>query len=229
MKHLWRGTGEGLAIAIFAWLLVFIVHLIWEPYHLQDDAIRNRAELQKRYDKKEWEDATCRFNLNTEEVKTRLLTDRVNSQQGLINSQQGVFNTQQKSFDSQQTTMNTCMSTLGELEKPEPLKIISHSFGVTKNDQANIPALYVEAFLVLTNKTITPIRLLVSCDKKITLASGGILGTGGAMGGDDWSGPKSDTSYGIGLLSPAWTVANPMIARVYFNDENIRTCTFDEH
>lgn len=92
MTHWWRTAGEGVAIAVVAWIVVLVVHLVWEPFHLQDDLWKNRQELQGHYDKRMSDLTSCSKDLGVEKTKTGLLGDQLNAQQKLINQQQGTFN-----------------------------------------------------------------------------------------------------------------------------------------
>jgi hypothetical protein len=233
MKHWWRTAGEGLVIAIVAWVLVLIIHLIWEPYHIQDDMAKNRSQLQKVYDQQGNEFSTCKANFQTERAKTQLLGDRVTSQQAIINSQQGTFNAQQNTFNAQQATlsaqqatMNSCMATLGDLEKPQPLKITPFHLGVVEDRKNPALAQYSTDFVVLTNKIITPVRLVVTCEPGLVQAGGGVLGTATITGGG-WNILPSPKSIGIGFSSPAWTPDSPMLVTVY-SKEKVTGCSFSE-
>ena len=70
MKHWWRTAGEGVAIAVVAWFVVFLVHLIWEPYHLQADLAANRSQLQKAYDQQGREYSFCKSDLGKRNGET---------------------------------------------------------------------------------------------------------------------------------------------------------------
>src|SRR5882724_9281497 len=132
MTHWYRTVGEGVVVAIVAWLLVFVCHFVGEPFHLQDDMRVRRDGVQQKLESAGWNLAACKSSLSTESVKADLLASQVTSQQGIIDSQQGTFNAQQRTFNAQQTTlsaqqttMNSCMATIGELEKPEILKTLA--------------------------------------------------------------------------------------------------------
>ena len=112
----------------------------------------------------------------------------------------------------------------------EPLKITPHFIGLVPSQvNTNIQARYHGTFLVLTNKPITPVRLLVTCDAEILSTSGGVLGTAGGMGGG-WGGrvTSSNKQFGVGILSPAWTPVNPLLVTIYTNESDAGNCSFDE-
>jgi hypothetical protein len=125
-----------------------------------------------------------------------------------------------------QSSLATLSNNILDAGKPQPLKITQFflNLGASDNDKTA----YRQQFLLLTNRTITPVRLLATCDKEIDLAGSGVLGTKSAMLGDTWSGKRSANTYAIGLVSPAWSPTGPLIVSVYFNDPAQRTCSFDE-
>jgi hypothetical protein len=128
-----------------------------------------------------------------------------------------------------QSSLATLSNRILDLAK-ERLKITDHYLGMMPSQSnTNIQAKYHGTFLVLTNKTITPIRLLVTCEGEIVQAGGMVLGTGAMMGGG-WSGrvTGSKKQFGVGILSPAWTPVNPLLVTIYTNELDIGTCSFDE-
>lgn len=131
---------------------------------------------------------------------------------------------------SQQTTINGLVLQLGEAQSKEvqPRKIIPYSVGVVKNyDNPNLSQ-NQGTFILLSNKTITPVQILVSCESEIDVASGAVLGTATMMSGG-WGGrvTRSLTQFGVGINSPAWTPSNPLLVTVYAK-KNPGRCVFDE-
>lgn len=123
---------------------------------------------------------------------------------------------------STESSLATLSNKLAGLQ--EPLKITAHLLPTQSSTQAQ----YRGTFLVLTNKAITPVRLLVTCDAEIQ-AGGQILGTGAMMGGG-WAGrvTRSNKQSGIGILSPAWTPTNPLLVTIYSTEAKLGFCSFDE-
>ena len=130
----------------------------------------------------------------------------------------------------QQNTINNCQTqALRLIADTQSLKITDYFLGLVPSQyNQNIHGKYHGTFLVLTNKPVSPIRLLVSCDAEIEV-SGDILGTGSAMSGG-WGGRVTGSlkQYGFGLLSPAWTPVNPLLLTVYTDSPSLGRCTFDE-
>jgi hypothetical protein len=126
---------------------------------------------------------TCNGDLKAETEKNKLL-DRQNIQQ------QTTINSQQSSLNSQQDSVNKCIVQLGSAIKPERLKTEAWLVG-TVIEKTDRQSPFFGSWVVLTNKTVTPIRLLVTCDGDIAGAAGEVLGTGvmaqGRMGWEIFS------------------------------------------
>ncbi len=128
----------------------------------------------------------------------------------------------QNQVQSQQKSINEALVQLGKAQQQEPLKLTQHFLRRVEGFYSPGIAANVGNYLVLTNKTITPIRLLVSCDKEIAKASGTILG-GGVQTGGRWGGrvTNKNNEYGIGILLPAWTPINPLLVTVYTDKKTL--------
>ena len=134
----------------------------------------------------------------------------------------------QNQVQSQQKTINESLVQLGKAQQQEPLKLTPYFMRSIEGCYIGGIAKYHGNYLVLTNKTITPIRLLVSCDKEIAQVTGSILGAGAHTGGG-WGGrvTNNKTDFGVGILSPAWTTTNPLIVTVYTNEKSLN-CSFSQ-
>jgi hypothetical protein len=108
-----------------------------------------------------------------------------------------------------------------------PLKLTPQFIGVlpayNNQDHTN-----QGTFMILTNKIITPIRLLVTCDEDIDLATGGVSGANAMMMGG-WGGrvTRSNRQFRVGILSPAWAPTSPLLVTIYANN-NPGRCSFEE-
>ncbi|HXP81102.1 MAG TPA: hypothetical protein VN976_14450 [Verrucomicrobiae bacterium] len=203
MKHWWRTAGEAVVIAVIAWFLVFIVHLMWEPFHLQDDLAKNRQTLQGFYDQRGNEFGLCKSDLSTQRASVELLKQRIDSQQQTINVQQATF--------------NTCVVTLAKNAALEPLHV-----GVWTVGLGIVKTPIVTEIVLLTNRT-TVVRGDLQCDGPFnifdwTLASGGARMNVAAR-------PKSQNDWYLQTTSPLWEPQIPVVVNVTSKD-NLQGCKF---
>jgi len=130
-----------------------------------------------------------------------------------------------------QKTMGDLSNKILDITKPERLKITTHFLGVVSDQQnPNIQAKFNGTYVVLTNKEVTPVRLMVTCDADLVDVSTKILGTGSMLVGG-WGGKgvtRSHKQYGIGIVSPAWTPNGPLLVTIFTNDPNAGLCSFEE-
>lgn len=85
---------------------------------------------------------------------------------------------------------------------------------------------YETQFMVLTDKMITPVRLIIDCDRDMIDIIGRIVGAGVQMSGG--GGRISSHQYEIGIDAPAWTPTSPLSITVHSNDRNLGNCRFGE-
>jgi hypothetical protein len=230
----WHGWVSGGALAFFLeigdrlkkweikpriFAVVLIVGLFWSVFAAWRDEHQNTVTVINEKATAVGDLSTCNGDLKAETEKGKLW-ERLNGQQ------QATFNGQQATFNNQQDIVNKCIVALGSAIKPERLKIQDWFVG-TVIEKTNREAPYFGSWIVLTNKTVTPIRLLVTCDGDIEGAGAEVLGTGGQESGG-WGGKFSAKKYGIGITSPAWTPTNPLLVTVYANNKNLGRCTFEE-
>ena len=104
----------------------------------------------------------------------------------------------------------------------EPLKLYVNLSQPTRGE--NVP--YETQFLITVNQAVTPVRLLVQCVDEIVDGHGSLIGVGASMIGG-WSGRFSKNAIGIGILSPVWTPANPMLVTIKSNTNPLGVCRFD--
>ena len=218
MKHWWRTAGEGAAIAVVAWLLVFFFHLLWEPYHLQDDLAKNRAALQAAYDDKEAKLQFCRSTLQTETTKTGFMRDQMTSQQSMLDSQQGAI--------------NSCVISLGKMNP-----IIMTKTGVTVIPVATktTPFLYgskkisyLSAIVFSTNRRLN-FEGRLKCAKPVTLNSTPIMPfRRSGMSGTGILTPISDREFDLRNddTTGDWDAVDPIYLVATSDEENIGPCVF---
>lgn len=218
-KHGWRNalknwtqtSGEGALITLVAFALVFIVHFIFEPYHLdadekarQDNAVHERDDAKTR-------ELVCGGDLKAASAKAELLGQQVSSQLTSISSFQSTANTQQATF-------NLCVATLAKINVPEP----THINMLTDNVPVPTKAWkHRTHMLVTTNKDVpvTVVRLI--CDYSIGEAQAFIVG------GDQMIGHVKQllsNSVLISIQSPPWTTTTPLNIDVWFDEDELGTC-----
>jgi len=150
-----------------------------------------------------------------------------------LRSRDGLLAQNYTSLLGAQSTANKTQNSLAQLSnkilditKPEKRVITAIPLGVSKNTQ-NAEGSFLEEIVLLVNKTIVSVHVLVTCDKPVVWAAGGILGNRTAVMGDLWAGPRSDRSYGITSGGAVWSATAPLLVTLYFNDNNERVCTYD--
>ena len=80
-------------------------------------------------------------------------------------------------------------------------------------------------WLVLTNKTITPVQMNVVCNKVLEGgASVWIVGSGMLGGG---AGKMAPNIIGVNIATPAWATSSPLLVSMsYRGKEDDLTCSF---
>jgi hypothetical protein len=126
-----------------------------------------------------------------------------------------------------QNSLTALSNKILDVTKPEPMTIHSVDIGPMKSTDGN-GSKFQEQFVLLVNKTITPVHLVVTCDQPIASAGGGILGSRTTILSDLWGGAISDRSWRVGAGGGVWGPLSPLVVTVYFNDGDLRRCHFDE-
>jgi hypothetical protein len=125
-----------------------------------------------------------------------------------------------------QSSLTKLSNNILDVTKPESLKIIPFYLGLIESSQNTSVAPYAHSFLLLTNRTITPVTMVVTCNPGLVSAGGGILGAGSSLLGGG-GGRRAANQWEFLISAPAWAPTNPMIVSVYSADKEI-TCSFDE-
>ena len=114
-----------------------------------------------------------------------------------------------------------------QMQQQEPLKIGHYSLGPTARRQK--PGIAAYDFIVHTNRVITPVRLVVSCDGDIVDLYSRVLGAvpnSIALGG--WERIRNTKNqYEIGLSAPAWTPMTPLLVTLYSDQKEV-SCSFSQ-
>lgn len=213
MKHFWRTSGEGVLIAGVSYLLVFICHFIFEPYHLQDDERSRKIVAVSERDFSRAEKISCDGDVQVAKSQVELLRSQVFSQQGVINGQM-------ETGSKQQSTFNLCVATLAKTNAPIPQKLTMVAMG---DDAENPPeSKHTMLIVFLTNKEVTPVKLAMWCDhevKKMTFQPAGV----GAFNGGMQPMPDGKT-WILAMGFPVWAPEVPLTVRVHYDEENLGEC-----
>jgi hypothetical protein len=226
IAHWYRTVGEGILIALVAWLVVLTVHLVYEPYHLQDDMSARRNAAQSELQGKMHYLAECDSDLKAERVKGGLLESNtttqqslINSQQTMLNAQQGTLAAQQNTLNSQQTTTNNCVIALGQANMPTPQKF---TFVMDAISPLDTKWKHNAEIIGLSNQTVA-LRGMLECENEIGAASVRVAGAGPMIG----TIRKLDTTHWLmSYPSPAAGPLAPVVFVVSYNEDDIGACNF---
>jgi hypothetical protein len=213
--HLWRTAGEGLITTCVAWTLVFGVHLIYEPFHLLNDMSVRREKSQEYAADVLRQSAEC-----SSDLKTSLATSKL--QQSQLTSQQVEINSGQSNMNLAQTTMNKCVLSLIERSKQEPQKTTLVMQYAQPDPQ---PGKRHVTMLFLTNKSVSPLTIIVGCEGEIKKFKGDILTQEGNTIQMGETVMLDKHSARVSISSPAWTPITPLAVHVWF-DDNLGRCGF---
>ena len=211
MKHdPWKILGDGGKVAVAAWLIVFAYNLLSAPRNLLVEA---EAHAKQENDASSVEIKA----LSTEKDS---LKSSVAEAKTACAVKDGINQTLQKQNRDQQSTIDGCLSQAMKLLTPEALKITPVFFD---NDTSNA-VVWKSRWILLTNKTVTPVSMVVSCNA--VLDSVDVSPIGGTMMGS--AGNKlGPSAWGSNIQSPAWAPTAPLLARVSHRGRDSIVCSFN--
>jgi hypothetical protein len=200
----WKGdTGRGVIVIVGVWLCAFI-------WSIGAMVFSDHKQARERVSSAEAEIRILKNTISNRDVEIKTIRDQVSGQQD---------------------TINKTLLELGRSQQREvqPTRIIRYFIGTLPVNARPEKTSNQGTFLLLTNRAITPIRLLVTCERDFVEAYGQVLGTGAVLAGG-WGGrvTRSSKQYGIGIVSPAWTPTNPMMVTIYANQQDLGLCTFEQ-
>jgi hypothetical protein len=184
-RRLLRDLLAVVPIAIIAWSPFFLWFLISDPAQMQQESARHEQNLQGQIRGVSEQLTTCITNIGQEQDKLRLLEDQNRAQQTTISGQQTTLTAQQQTMNSQQGTLNSmvgsCIAALNanNVNLPPEMNLIN---GMALNPDITV-AKHAHLLLVLTNKSVTPINAIFTCDKPLAKVDAWVAGTGMRSGG----------------------------------------------
>ncbi|HEU5458776.1 MAG TPA: hypothetical protein VFU68_09180, partial [Terracidiphilus sp.] len=163
--------------------------------------------------------------IEQDDLRRRLAVDKEDqklvscgTEKASLQGANGVLSNQNR---DQQNTINNCQTQALKLLAPEPLKVVPL---LLEPGNGGMEMQHVE-FLLLTNRVITPINLVVSCQDRIADLNASIVGSGVTAGG---SSRISKNQFQVNISSPAWGPEAPMIISMSFIGYSDNPCSFNE-
>ena len=223
MLENWRkATGIGFVAVVVGYILVFTWRVLMTAYQDHVGLANRIGVLHKKVDADASHEQMAVSSVRTD------LGDQLSGLRQTCAKTEGANGVLTKQTADQQNTINNCQSQAIKLLTPEALKISPYLMDFGGGSGTTKVALY----LVLTNKTITPVVGVLSCDKQAKVLTGGMLGAGGGMGG---GGPISKEtpkyrfiiSY-VRTSSPAWVPSTPMYWELAYVGPETINCDYQE-
>lgn len=169
-----------------------------------------------------------RIAIKVEAQKLQVQTDsdakNITACQNQVSRMGGQNDTLNKQNHDQQDTINNCQAQALKLLAPEPFKITP----VLLDPATPGVDLQSPRWLLITNKTVTPIDLIVQCSRRIISVSGQVLGGGGSIQLGGSARKLADNEYELSIASPAWSPITPLSATVSYSGGEFITCNFVE-
>lgn len=217
MTHFWRTVGEGAVITVVAWILVLLVHVVYEPFHLQYDERARTSQARADRDVATTRSLVCAADLTGEKGKTELLNRQVTAQQTQIAGQQGASATQQSTFD-------LCVTTLAKTNAPVQQKTTMLLLG---DKEPSVQAKHSASVLLLTNRPVSITNLLIWCQNDVKGVSMSPFGEVAYSGGVDpvKTGIATDPKrWQVSMSFPEWSPDLPMLVKFYYDGDSLGQC-----
>jgi hypothetical protein len=210
VKRNWGKTvGVGFAVVGVAWTGLFCWCLVKTTYsdHMY---LRQTASTYRTAFNKSESGVQAKVGAVRDDLGGQILTLK---QECAVKD--GINRTLERQNRDQQSSINGCLSEAVKLVTPEPLKITPLILE-EKDNQTK--------FIVLVNKTVTPVNLILVCDQNITSASTWVLGQTIMAGG---TGVFASRLVQINIGSPAWSPISPLLVSVTHKENSTPTCSFN--
>lgn len=210
MNELRQDTWKGAAAALGIWIVLFFVFLGATIYQDHEEA------------KKEIKQLAGKLYSNEQGKQIETLNNTIAAKDSTIHGLEA-----QTKRD--QDIINNLIVQVGKAQAPEPLKIIGHELLGLMPQGTMAGFNYAMPWVVISNKTISPVKLLVTCEANNIEATGHVIGSGVVVGGG-WGGRVTlrTNQYGVGIPSPAWSPSSPLLVTVYSNTPRSGPCRFEE-
>ena len=225
--HIWlSGGGLGGLVVICAWLIekLFdkslskksVVYLFLVGFFLGSCFLSWVDKDDALIQSKKWEaDQAAEFQREIGNLRGEYADLK-----GRCQYQAGVMDTLGKQNRDQQNTINNCQTQAIKLLTPSEQKTTVLFFD--KEDKNEIKTV---RFLLLTNKSVTPVNMRVVCNAYLETAMIGPIGSGNMSMG---AGPArlAPNAFDLSVESPAWTPTTPFVAIVHYGGDKDIMCSF---
>lgn len=134
---------------------------------------------------------------------------------------QAIDETLQRQNRDQQNTINGCLTQALGFLKPLEFKETILTLDNPKQDNAAMTGV---RWIILTNQTLTPLRMNAHCDLSVSSMDISVIGSS-ALGGT-FSERLSTTDFRLHVSTPAWSPSSPLLITAVVFDKNI-TCQFN--
>lgn len=152
-----------------------------------------------------------------------------NAQNGLLQSQivsqQTTLTKMQQGVNSQQGTFNLCVTTLAKANAPVPM---SATLLKIEDEKPNPATKHTIRMVLLTNKEVTPVKIMLWCDGTIKAANvkplGGAAYAGGVTplsSGSLFVAPKF---WQINMSFPVWSPEQPLLIQLDYDVDDLGSC-----
>jgi len=156
---------------------------------------------------------SLKYQLGTTAVDCQLQTGGIRTERDTEKAKNLVLEKQNR---DEQLTINNCLVQLGKGQEPLHITQLPLGFMATALDVRDVK--HAVSWLLLTNKTVTPVRLYIGCTFPIESVSGGIMsasgGTTAMVGPNDSDLRVSDHEFNYRIISPAWAVDSPLVLAI---------------
>ncbi|MFZ1141431.1 MAG: hypothetical protein WAN76_19785 [Candidatus Sulfotelmatobacter sp.] len=137
----------------------------------------------------------------------------------LADTYSGSIATQQAQLFQQQDTFNRCVLSLGQNAQPGALKVRFRRWAIPQITQKDADGAPMKLWILLAfpNKTVFPLKGIVSCATPIHLIETTIITDGAAM--RSYSTPLGDRTIKLDYMQPPWSQESPLALAVTARDD----------
>jgi hypothetical protein len=139
----------------------------------------------------------------------------------LVDTYSGELSYQRSRNDGQQDTFNRCILALSNASKPEPLR---QTFLMHSIDQDTGKGTHANEIILLTNRTVTPVRMRLACDGEVNSIDAHIQTAQSNVQIAATNQVLDKHQIQFEITSPAWTATTPLLITVYFSENDIGRC-----